>query len=210
MHALDRLPVGQMHREQGFGSCAAQHLANRDPDVTTRGDLAALGPLGLHGGHHVAIHAHTGSEHRPALAAVHQSDPPPRLAPAVRAEQADQLVGGLDGVRTDAQCSGEDIGRAAGHHRNGGQVARRRAVRPRCAQQSVDHFVHRAVAAVHDDHVGAVAAGGLGDLDGVAAMVGVGDDEFHPALQGVGQQVAAGRGRRRGVRVHDQHGAHER
>ena len=83
-----------------------------------------------------------------------------------------------------------------------------RGSRPHSPEQPVDHLVHRAVAAVHDHHVDAVAGGLAGDLDGVAAVVGVRDGQLDPALQRVREQVAAGGGGRRRVGVDDQHGAH--
>ncbi len=129
------------------------------------------------------------------------------LRPAVLAEQVDELVGRLDRVGADAQRAGEHVGRSAGHHPDGGRVGAREPAA--LAQHAVDHLVHRAVAAVHDQHVDAVAGGLAGDLDGVAAVVGVRDGQLDPALQRVGEQVATGaRGRRR-VGVDDQHGAHE-
>jgi len=81
--------------------------------------------------------------------------------------------------------------------------------RTRLAENPVDNLVHRAVSAVHDHHVDAVARGVSGDLDGMPAMVGVGDGQLHAALERMRQEIAARRGRRRRVRVHDQHGAHE-
>ena len=87
------------------------------------------------------------------------------VAALVVGQQVDELVGGLDRVRADAQRAGEDIGRAAGHHRDRGRVrpgsapGSLRSARPGYAQHPVDHFVHRAVAAVDDDHVDAVAGG---------------------------------------------------
>ena len=76
-------------------------------------------------------------------------------------------------------------------------------------EQAVDHLVHRAVATVDDDHVDTVPPRGLRDLDGVAPVVGVLDGELDPAFQGMRQQVARRGGRRGGVRVDDQDGAHE-
>jgi hypothetical protein len=77
------------------------------------------------------------------------------------------------------------------------------------AEDPVDHLVHRAVAAVHDQHIDTVAGRVAADFDRMAAVVGVDDGQFDAAFQRVGQQVAPRRCGRRRIGVHDQHGAHE-
>ena len=80
---------------------------------------------------------------------------------------------------------------------------------PGLAEQAVDHIAHRAVATVDDDQIHAVLDCGLGDFAPVAAVTGVLDSQFEAAFQCVGQQIAAGRRRRRRGRIDDQHGAHD-
>src|SRR5207249_990329 len=132
------------------------------------------------------------------------SDAAPYLAPSVARQQVHELVRRLGRVGADAQRAGEHVGRAAGNDPDGwGGPAR-----TDLAENSVDDLVHRAVAAVHDQHVDALTRRVAGDLDGVAPVVGVRDGQLHAALQRVREQVAAGgRGRRR-IGVDDQHGAH--
>jgi hypothetical protein len=140
-------------------------------------------------------------------ATVHQADAPPDRAATVLVEQVDELVRRLGRVGTDSQRPGEHVRRTPWHHGDRGPLANG-SILAAVAEDAVDHFVHRAVAAVHDHHVDAVACRVPGDLDGVTAVVGVGDRQADPALQRVREEVASGGSGRRRVRVHDQHGAH--
>ncbi len=108
------------------------------------------------------------------------------LPPPVVGQQVDELVGRLDRVRADAEGAGEDVGRPARNHADRGRAG----AGPADLHDPVDHFVHRSVAAVDDQHVDAVAGGVAADLDGVATVVGVHDGQLDPALQRVGQQIA--------------------
>ena len=142
------------------------------------------------------------------LAAVDQADAAPGLVTAVVVDQLDELVGGRDRIPGDTQRPRQHVGRAAGHHRDRGEVCRRRR-RTGVAEQAVDHPAHRAVAAVHDDQVDPVRGGSLPEFVAVTAVVGVFDGELQAALERMCQKVASRRRGGSGRWVHDQHRAHD-
>ena len=104
-----------------------------------------------------------------------------------------QVLGRVDDVVGDAKRAADDVGRAAGNHRD-------RHVGPR---QPVDHLVQRPVAAKGNNHVVAVIAYLPPDLGRMVLCLGL--DRFHlvAPLQRVDHEVLEPIGDRRRVWVDD-------
>ncbi|SKT64132.1 Uncharacterised protein [Mycobacteroides abscessus subsp. abscessus] len=166
------LVARQFYRQRRLAPRGAEEGEHRTRHVASRGDLLALIAMGFHRGDHLAVQTHPRVEDEPALAAVPQGDAAPsQLLAPVLVQQVDDLIGGLCGVRGNAQCSGEHIGRTTRYHRHGGQRARRGV--PRLPQQPVHHLADRAVAAVHDDDRRPLVGRATRQLAGMPPVIGV-------------------------------------
>ena len=191
------VPVGVGDREVGPGAVVGDE-EGAEPGVDEEGVARValqLGPLlDLLDERGVPADADVEEE----VAAVDRSEPdrpdpplPKRVGDHHR--RVDRLVGEADGP-------GEHVGRAA---RQGGQGAVG-------ADDPVGDLVQRAVAAEHDDHVGARSGRVERELAGVAASVGLdGVDVVVGREQRADDHLAPCRHRRRG-RVDDQQDLHER
>ena len=107
--------------------------------------------------------------------------------------QRQQVLGRVDDVVGDAERAADDVGRAAGQHRD----------RHVGAGEAVGDLVQRPVAAEGDDHVVAVVADLAADLGRVVLRLGRDRLDLIAPLQRVDDQVLEPVGDRRRVRVDD-------